>query len=184
MSARRLMRRLSYFTIEDESMLAEAFAGLEDDVFAVTYKVNGSEDVFVTTAETREAMDRSDVSYNLLAEEDPSMIVLHHTPLSREELAEYEDAVKALTLASGSVAAACVGVNGDKDLGLNVGDGGGIRRFSYFTVPAGHTFIFRLFRDRQEAIDFLAEFAADDFEAQEWAHGIPLASADELTSYH
>lgn len=111
------------------------------------------------------------------------MIVLHHTPLSREELAEYEDAVKALTVASRSVAAACVGVNGDKDLGLDVGIGG-VRRFSYFTAPAGHTFIFRLFRDRQEAIDFLAEFAADDFEAQEWAHAIPLASADELTSYH
>lgn len=183
MSARRLMRRLSYFTIEDESMLAEAFAGLEDDVFAVTYKVNGSEDVFVTTAETREAMDHNDVAYNLLAEEDPSMIVLHHTPLSREELADYEDAVKALTLASGSVAAACVGVNGDKNLGLDVGNGS-VRRFSYFTVPAGHTFIFRLFRDRQEAIDFIGEFAADDFEAQEWAHSIPLASADELASYH
>lgn len=183
MSARRLMRRLSYFTIEDESMLAEAFAGLEDDVFAVTYKVNGSEDVFVTTAETREAMDRNDVAYNLLAEEDPSMIVLHHTPLSREELADYEDAVKALALASGSVAAVCVGVNGDKNLGLDVGNGS-VRRFSYFTVPAGHTFIFRLFRDRQEAIDFIGEFAADDFEAQEWAHSIPLASADELASYH
>lgn len=183
MSARRLMRRLSYFTIEDESMLAEAFAGLEEDVFAVTYKVNGSEDVFVTTAETREAMDRNDVAYNLLAEEDPSMIVLHHTPLSREELADYEDAVKALALAAGSVAAVCVGVNGDKNLGLDIGNEN-VLRFSYFTVPAGHTFIFRLFRDRQEAIDFVGEFAADDFEAQEWAHSIPLASADELASYH
>jgi hypothetical protein len=177
------MRRLSYFTIEDESMLAEAFASFEEDIYAVTYKVNGSEDVFVTTAETREAMDRNDVAYNLLAEEDPTMIVLHHTSLSREELGDHEDSVKALALASGSVAAACVGVNGDKDLGLHLG-AGGASRFSYFTAPAGHTFIFRLFRNRQEAIDFLTALDDDDEEALEWAQAIPLASADELASYH
>ena len=64
MSRRRLMNRLSYFTIEDESMLAEAFAEFDEDIFAVTYKVDGTEDVFVTTAETREANDqlRGDVS--------------------------------------------------------------------------------------------------------------------------
>ena len=87
MSRRRLMNRLFYFTIEDESMLAEAFAEFDDQVFAITYKVGGTEDVFVTTAETREAMDRYDVPYNLLAEEDTGRIALYHTPLSREELA-------------------------------------------------------------------------------------------------
>ena len=30
MTARRLMNRLTYFTIEDESMLAEAFAEMDD----------------------------------------------------------------------------------------------------------------------------------------------------------
>ena len=182
MSRRRLMSRLSYFTIEDESMLAEAFARFEDDVFAVTYKVDGSEDVFVTTAETREAMDRHDVAYNLLAEEDASQIVLHHSPLSHEELAEYEDAVKALALASRAVAAACVGVNGDRDLGLDLGEG--TKRYSYFTAPAGHTFILRLFCDREEAVDFLEEFTDGDDVALEWAQSIPLASAAELASYH
>ena len=67
MSARH---RLYYFTIEDESMLAEAFAELDGDSLAITYKVAGSEDVFVTTADTRDALDRNDVPYNLLAEED------------------------------------------------------------------------------------------------------------------
>ena len=109
MSRRRLMNRLSYFTIEDESMLAEAFAEFDEDIFAVTYKVDGSEDVFVTTAETREAMDRNDVAYNLLAEEDSNKIAVYHTILSKEELADYEDAIKALALAYKSVAIACIG---------------------------------------------------------------------------
>jgi hypothetical protein len=181
-SRRRLMSRLSYFTIEDESMLAEAFARFDEDVFAVTYKVSGSEDVFVTTAETREAMDRHDVSYNLLAEEDASQIVVHHSPLSHEELAEYEDAVKALALASRAVAAACVGVNGDRDLGLDLGEGS--KRYSYFTAPAGHTFILRLFSNRDEAVEFLDEYTGGDDVAVEWARGIPLESAAELASYH
>ena len=55
MGSRRLMNRLYYFTIEDESMLAEAFRELDDAVFAITYKVAGTDDVFVTTHETREA---------------------------------------------------------------------------------------------------------------------------------
>ncbi len=87
MTARRVINnRLFYFTIEDESMLAEAFSQLDQDVFAITYKVAGSDDVFVTTAETRDAMDRHDVPYNLLAEEDSGRIAVYHTPLSREEL--------------------------------------------------------------------------------------------------
>ncbi|MGB5999744.1 MAG: hypothetical protein WBI00_04625, partial [Thermoanaerobaculia bacterium] len=79
MTARRLMNSLFYFTIEDESMLAEAFAQLDKDVFAITYKVAGTDDVFVTTAETREAMDRHDVPYNLLAEEDAGQVAVYHT---------------------------------------------------------------------------------------------------------
>lgn len=182
MSARRLISRLSYFTIEDESMLAEAFAEFEEDVFAVTYKVAGSEDVFITTAETREAMDRHDVAYNLLAEEDAGRIALHHTALSREELGDYEDAVKALALASRAVAAACVGVNGEKDLGFDLTDS--TVRYTYFTVPAGHTFILRLFRGRDEAIHFLERFTGGEKNAIAWAKNIPLDSVDDLASYH
>ena len=59
MTTRGLINRLSYFTIEDETMLAEAFAEFDDAVFAITYKVVGTDDVFVTTDETLEAMDRS-----------------------------------------------------------------------------------------------------------------------------
>ena len=120
MSPRRHLNSLFYFTIEDESMLAEAFTEFDDDIFAVTYKVGVSEDVFVMTAETREAMDRFDVPYNLLAEEDPSRISIYHTPLSKEELSDYEDALKALTLAYRGIAAACVGINGETDLGFDL----------------------------------------------------------------
>src|SRR5215218_10677163 len=97
--ARRMMNRLFYFTVEDESILAEAFSQLEKDVYAITYKVTGTEDVFVTTSETKDAMDRNDIPYNLLAEEDGSRIAVYHSPLSREELGDYEEAIKALTLA-------------------------------------------------------------------------------------
>ena len=120
MGSRRLMNRLYYFTIEDESMLAEAFSDLDDDVFAITYKVAGTDDVFVTDRETREAIDRHDVPYNLLAEEDAHRIAVYHTPLSREELGDHEDAIKALALAYRAIAAACVGVNGETDLGFDL----------------------------------------------------------------
>ena len=110
MAARRLMNRLYYFTIEDESILAESFAQLDKEVYAITYKVIGTEDVFVTTSETKDALDRNDIPYNLLAEEDGSRLSVYHSPLSREELGDYEDAVKALTLACRAIAVACVGV--------------------------------------------------------------------------
>ena len=122
MTTRRLINSLYYFTIEDESMLAEAFTEIDDDVFAITYKVAGTEDVFVTTEETREAMDRTDVPYNLLAEEDATRVAIYHTPLSREELVDYEDALKALALAYRAIAIACVGVNGETDLGFELTD--------------------------------------------------------------
>ena len=96
MATRNTMNRLFYFTIEDEGMLAEAFSQIEKDAFAITYKVMGTEDVFVTTRETKEAMDRHDVPYNLLAEEEGHRISLYHSPLSKEELADYEDALRAL----------------------------------------------------------------------------------------
>ena len=85
-TGRQLMNRLYYFTIEDESILAEAFAKFERDFLAIAYKVNGTEDVFVTTQTTKEAMDRHDVPYTLLAEEESSRIGVLHTPQSREEL--------------------------------------------------------------------------------------------------
>ncbi len=182
MAGRRIRNRLVYFTIEDESMLAEAFSGFEQDVFAITYKVAGTEDVFVTTQETREAMDRHDVPYNLLAEEESSRVALFHTPLSKEELGEYEDALKALALAYRAIAIACVGINGEADLGFDLGPGKG--QYTYFTVPAGHTFICRLFHERQEAVDFLSKLKLGDQAAVSWAKSIPLSSAQELKTYH
>ena len=41
------MRRLYYFTIEDEGILAEAFTKLDEAGFAIAYKVRGTDDVFV-----------------------------------------------------------------------------------------------------------------------------------------
>jgi len=182
MTTRRLINRLYYFTIEDESMLAEAFTEIDDDVFAITYKVSGTEDVFVTTEETREAMDRTDVPYNLLAEEDATRLAIYHTPLSREELADYEDALKALALAYRAIAIACVGVNGETDLGFELTESA--ERYTYFTAPAGHTFIWRLFHDRQEAGEFLGKLTLGEKEAVAWARAIPLESSEDLVSYH
>ncbi|MDH3403530.1 MAG: hypothetical protein OES32_10560 [Acidobacteriota bacterium] len=182
MSSRRLMSRLYYFTIEDESMLAEAFPQFEEEGIAVTYKVVDTDDVFVTTADTREAMDRHDVPYNLLAEEDAERVSIYHTALSREELGEHEDPLKALALAYRAIAIACVGVNGETDLGFDLSEG--TEGYTYFTAPAGHTFIWRLFRSREEAEEFLRKLTGEDKEALAWARAIPLASADELTGYH
>jgi hypothetical protein len=181
-AARRLSTRLYYFTIEDESILAEAFSQLEKDVYAITYKVAGTEDVFVTTSETKDAMDRHDIPYNLLAEEDASRISVYHSPLSREELGDYEDAVKALALACRAIAVACVGVNGETNLGFDLSQGA--KHYTYFTAPAGHTFIWRLFRERGEAVDFLNKLTAGEKKAVEWAESIPLNSIKELKSYH
>lgn len=172
--------RLYYFTVEDESLLAEAFPRFEDDVYAIAYKVVGTDDVFVTTAETKEAMDRHDVAYNCLAEEDGTRIALYHSPLSREELADYEDALKALALAYRAIGLSCVGVNGDAELD----EDDGAKRLTYFTAPAGHTFLWRLFNDREEAIGFVHRRFGQDRVAAEWAHTLPLTTAEELSTYH
>ncbi|MEM1244994.1 MAG: hypothetical protein AAGA81_15890 [Acidobacteriota bacterium] len=182
MSARRTMSRLFYFTIEDEGMLAEAFNNLETEAYAIAYKVDGTEDVFVTTSETREALDRKDVPYNLLAEEDASRIAIFHSPLSTEELSDFEDAIKALALAYRAIAVACVGVNGESDLGFDLSEG--VKNYTYFTAPAGHTFIFRLFTDRDEAYGFLDKLTIGDPKALEWAEAIPLETAEDLASFH
>jgi hypothetical protein len=182
MAQRRARNRLFYFTVEDESILAESFAQLEKDVYAITYKVAGTEDVFVTTAETKDAMDRKDMPYNLLAEEDGTRIALYHSPLSREELSDFEDEVKALGVACRAIALACVGVNGETNLGFDLSNGA--KNYTYFTAPAGHTFIWRLFRERDEAVDFLSKLTAGDKKAVEWAEAIPLASSKELKSPH
>ncbi|HEX2254701.1 MAG TPA: hypothetical protein VHQ65_15655 [Thermoanaerobaculia bacterium] len=182
MTSRRAMKPLYYFTVEDENILSEIFPQIDDDLFAVAYKVRGTDDVFVMTAETKDAMDRRDVHYNLLAEEDGSRIALLHSPLSREELAEYEDSLKALALASRAIGVACVGVNGESNLGFDLSDGA--KSFTYFTAPAGHTFIFRLFRERDEAVQFLERLTMGDEKAAEWARAMPLASIKELRSYH
>ncbi len=183
MRARRLMTQLFYFTIEDEGILAEAFARLDKDSYAITYKVSGTEDVFVTTSESKEAMDRSDVSYTLLAKEDGSRVSLLHSPLSREELGEFDDALKALALANRAIGMACVGVNGERNLGFELSEGAA-KKFTYFTAPAGHTFIWRLFFEKEEARKFLDNLTTGDQEALEWVDSIPLETSQELRSYH
>ena len=122
MASRRLLNRIYYFTVEDEGILAEAFPKFEQESFCIAYKVHGTDDVFVTSAETKEQMDRHDLPYNLLADEEANRIAIHHTPQSKEELADHEDAVKALVLAHRAIAAWCVGVNGDADLGIAAGN--------------------------------------------------------------
>ena len=176
------MRRLYYFTIEDESILAESFAKFERDFLAIAYKVNGTEDVFVTTQTTKEAMDRHDVPYNLLGEEEASNIGIFHTPQSKEELVDFEDAIKALAVASRAIAVACVGINGEIDIGLDLSKGPEV--YSYFGPPAGHTFLFRLFKSKEEARDFLDKFTAGDNEADEWVDSLPLSTSDDLKSFH
>lgn len=182
MSARRLRNHLYYFTIEDEGILAEVVNRIDPETYAITYKVDGTDDVFVTTRDTKDAMDRSDVAYNLLAEEDGSRIALLHSPLSREELGDFEDALRALALAYRAVAMACVGVNGEGNLGFDLGDG--TKRYTYFTAPAGHTFIWRYFTDRDEAREFLDKLTMGDEESLEWADNIPLDDSKQLKTYH
>lgn len=182
MPATPSLKKLFYFTIEDEHMLSEAFSRFPEDVFAIAYKVTDTDDVFVMTAETKQALDRSDVPYNLLATEEASRVAVFHNPQSREELADYEDALKALALAYRSIGLACVGVNGDVDLGFDLSEGPS--RYTYFTAPAGHTFIWRLFAERDEAKDFLSKLTDGEKRALEWAEALPLTSAKDLKSYH
>jgi len=182
MASRRLLNRLFYFTVEDEGILAEAFPKFEQDIFCIAYKVVGTDDVFVTTAETKEAMDRNDIPYNLLAEEEAGRIGIHHSPQSKEELSEYEDALRALVLAHRGIAATCVGINGEPEVGALVASSP--EEYSYFTAPAGHTFLWRLFGDRREAVSYVKKHLDGDRKTLEWAESLPLASAQELRSYH
>jgi len=182
MSPRQSMKKLIYFTVEDESMLAETFAKFEEDALAVTYKVTGSDDVFVTTWDTQQIMERYDLAYNQLAEEDPIHVAIFHSELSREELGDHEDSLRALALACRAIALVCVGVNGEIDLGFDLGDGA--TQYSYFTAPAGHTFIWRYFTDRDSARDFLERFTASDKRSMEWAENIYLDSATQLANFH
>lgn len=177
---RRLDTHLYYFTVEDESLLGEVFPKFEDDTYAIAYKVAGAEDVFVTTAETKDAMDRHDVPYNYLAEEDGIRLSVHHSALSIEELGDFEDSLKALALAYRAIGMVCVGVNGNSKPDFS----DGVEHYSYFTAPAGHTFLWRLFTERAEAIDYMAERFAGDEAAAEWAQTLPLATSAELVSYH
>ena len=175
----RLDNRLYYFTVEDESLLAETFPRFGDDTYAIAYKVLETDDVFVTTAETKDAMERHDVPYNYLAEEDGIRVSVHHSELSREELGDYEDALKALALAYRAIGLICIGINGDK---LAFTDG--MDKYCYFTAPAGHTFLWRHFATRDEAQAFIAEHHGDDEAAVEWAETLPLKGSEELVGYH
>ncbi len=182
MSSRRLLNRLYYFTVEDEGILAEAFPKFEAAGFFIAYKVLDTDDVFITTSETKEAMDRHDLPYNLLAEEESSHIALLHSPQSREELGDFDDSIKALVLAHHAIAAFCVGVNGEPGIADMIAASPG--DFTYFTAPAGHTFLWRLFPDRRSAVNYSKRILTGDKRALEWAESIPLTSARELKSYH
>lgn len=177
---RRLDNRLYYFTVEDESLLAEAFPKFEDETYAIAYKVQGTDDVFVTTSDTKDAMDQHDVPFNCLAEEEGIRISLYHTALSREELNDYEDALKALALAHRAIGLVCIGVNGSARIDFSEG----AQKYTYFTAPAGHTFLWRLIFERDEAVDYIGRHLAEDEHAKEWAATLPLASSEELVSYH
>lgn len=178
---RRLHQRLYYFTVEDEGLLAEAFPKLDQEAYCVAYKVAGTDDVFVTTGETKEALERLDLSFTVLGEEEANRVAVLHSTNSRDELAEYEDAVRALILANRAIAGACVGATPETDLGFELSRP---EDYTYFTIPGGHTYIFRLFSDRREAVRFLRAFRGGDARAVEWASGLPLASAKELKSFH
>jgi hypothetical protein len=180
--SRRLLNRLYYFTVEDEGLLGEVFPKFESEGFYIAYKVIETDDVFVTTAETKEAMDRHDVPYNLLAEEEASKIALLHTAQSKEELGEFDDPIRALVLAHRGVAAVCVGVNGDGSVGALVSVSP--QDYSYFTAPAGHTFLWRILPDRKSTAGFVRRLYPGDKKAIEWAESIPLGSAKELKSFH
>ncbi|MEM8996597.1 MAG: hypothetical protein AAGF23_17565 [Acidobacteriota bacterium] len=175
----RLDNRLYYFTVEDESVLGESFPRFGDDTYAIAYKVVKTEDVFVTTAETKDAMERHDVPYNGLAEEDGIRVSVFHSELSREELSDYEDSLKALALSYRAIAVLCVGVNGEK---LDFSDG--IERYTYFNAPAGHVFVWRLFSSREEASAYVEERFPSDVAAAEWARSLPIGSNEELVGYH
>ncbi len=184
MATRRISSHLFYFTVDDEGILAECFAGLDTDTFAIAYKVEDTdtEDVFVMTSETRDALDRAEVPYSVLAEEDGSKLALYHSPLSREELSDFEEPLKALALAYRAIAMYCVGVNGESDLGFDLS--GGMRDYTYFTAPAGHTFIWRLFSHRDDALNFVEKLTIGDRTALNWAESIPMESKAELESFH
>ena len=73
---------------------------------------------------------------------------------------------------------ACVGVNGEGNLGFDLSKG--TQQFTYFTAPAGHTFIWRLFTEREEAHNFLAKLTMNDKKALEWVESMPLDNAADL----
>ena len=183
MASRRLLNRLYYFTVEDEGILAEAFPKFEQEVFCIAYKVVGTDDVFVTTAETKEAMDRHDVPYNLLAEEEAGRIALHHTPQSKEELSEYEDAVRALALAHRAIGAVCVGVNGDTELGVALSQARPRTSPTSPRRPATPS-SGACSASARRRWQFVRKRLPGDKKAIEWAEAMPLASAEELKSYH
>ena len=82
-----------------------------------------------------------------------------------------------------AIGMACVGVNGESNLGFDLSSGGA-KSYTYFTAPAGHTFIWRLFFEREEAREFLDKLTMGDEESMEWVESLPLESAQELKSYH
>ncbi len=180
--ARNLNTRLTYFTVEDEGILAEAFSEFEKEVFAITYKVTGTEDVFVTTKRDQggdgPARRALQPARRRGRREDPAL------PLAAvaRGTGRLEDAVKALALANRAIALACVGVNGETNLGFDLSNGP--KNYTYFTAPAGHTFIMRLFFDRKEAVKFLEKLTMRRHQGGRVGEVDSARRASELKSYH
>lgn len=176
----RLDNRLYYFTVEDESLLAETFPRFGDETYAIAYKVAGTDDVFVTTAETKDAMERHDLPFNLLAEEDGMKVSIFHSDLSREELGDYEAPLRALALAHRAIGIFCVGINGNDHPDFS----DGVEKYTYFSAPAGHTFLWRLFTSREEAAEYVEDRYPDFPPAADFARGLTLSTFEELKTYH
>ena len=184
MASRRLLNRLYYFTVEDEGILAEAFPKFETEAFCITYKVVGhgrrlrhhgrDQGGDGPARRALQPARRGGVGRGSRCSTRAQ---------SKEELGEYEDALKALVLAHRAIAVACVGVNGDPDLGCPLA---AERAGLHLLHRAGraHLHLAPVRPTASEAVAFLKKRTAGDKKALEWAESIPLSSARELKSYH
>ncbi|HRC87721.1 MAG TPA: hypothetical protein PK413_19165, partial [Thermoanaerobaculia bacterium] len=71
---------------------------------------------------------------------------------------------------------------GESNLGFDLSRGA--KQYTYFAAPAGHIFIWRMFAERDDAMQFLDRLTFGEKRAIDWAASIPLTSAGELRSYH
>ena len=50
--------------------------------------------------------------------------------------------------------------------------------------PCTHTFLWRMFQERDEAAEYVKAHHEGDTEADDWVDGLPLQSSSELATYH